>query len=336
MFPRTTAIPIQEQSQVGEARRAVIDAGGRAGLTEESIGKAAVIATELGTNLIKHAGGGEILFRSLNGKSNGLEILAIDKGPGISNWNRAFEDGFSTAGSQGNGLGAIARLSTEHFCYSVLQKGTIIGARLRAAGPSAEEKDFEVGAICLPVHGEEECGDSWVVVAIYNGVRAVVADGLGHGSSAAEASQAAIGIARDSFELSPAAFLERAHGALRATRGAAVAVADIDQANGTVNFAGIGNIAAAIATDGKIRQMASHNGTAGHQMRRLQEFKYPWTSSSMLLMHSDGLGTRWSLDAYPGMSVQHAGVVGAALYRDFTRGRDDVTVLTLRQKGRGQ
>jgi len=104
----------------------------------------------------------------------------------------------------------------------------------------------------------------------------------------------------------------------------------------TVRFTGIGNISASIVADGKVRQMVSHNGTAGLQARRIQEFTYPWTPSSLLLMHSDGLGTHWSLDAYPGILEQHASILSAALYRDFSRGRDDVTVLTVREKSSGR
>jgi serine phosphatase RsbU (regulator of sigma subunit) len=226
----------------------------------------------------------------------------------------------------------VARLATEHFAYGISNRGTIIVTRLRKTAIPPEEERFDVGAICAPVHGEEQCGDSWVLLKTATGVRAVVADGLGHGPLAAEASRAAIQVARELAGVSPAPFLERAHDALRATRGAAVAVADLDRANGVIRFAGIGNISAAVATDGKIRQMVSHNGTAGLQVRRIQEFTYPWTETSILLMHSDGLGTHWSLDAYPGIMRQPASVLGAALYRDFSRGRDDVTVLTVREK----
>jgi anti-sigma regulatory factor (Ser/Thr protein kinase) len=332
MVMKTAVVTIEDSSQVGLARRLATDSASRLGLPDELIGKLALIVTELGTNLIKHASGGQILFRALDGEPTGVEILSIDKGPGIHNFNRAFEDGFSTAGSPGNGLGAVARLSAEHFCYSFPGRGTIIGARVTSGGTPPDNQYFEVGAICCPIKGEEECGDSWVVIAGQTGIRAVVVDGLGHGPLAAEASEAAIRVARESPELGPADLIERASHALKATRGAALAVADIDRFGGTVRFAGVGNISGAIADQGKMRQMVSHNGTAGGQLRRLQEFTYPWTASSILLMHSDGLTARWSLDTYPELAAQHPSLVGGFLFRDFTRGRDDVTVLTVRNK----
>jgi anti-sigma regulatory factor (Ser/Thr protein kinase) len=335
MVAKTGVVTVEEISQVGLARRLVTDSASRVGMSDELIGKLALIVTELGTNLIKHAGGGQILFRTLDSACGGLEVLSIDKGPGIYDFDRAFEDGFSTAGSPGNGLGAVGRLSTEHFSYSVPKGGTVIGTRVINRGAAADQY-FEIGAICCPVKGEEECGDSWAVFPNQRGIRAIVADGLGHGPLAAEASEVAIRIVRESPELGLIDLIGRASDAMKATRGAALAVVDIDRFSETVRFAGVGNISAAIVDQGKMRQMVSHNGTAGIQLRRVQEFTYPWTASALLLMHSDGLFTRWSLDTYPALAVQHPSIVGGILFRDFARGRDDVTVLTLRNKTVGR
>ena len=57
-----------------------------------------------------------------------------------------------------------------------------------------------------------------------------------------------------------------------------------------VRFAGVGNIAAAvIPQSGPVRRLVSYAGTAGHQVRKILEFTYPWDSRSLLVMHSDGL-----------------------------------------------
>jgi hypothetical protein len=48
-------------------------------------------------------------------------------------------------------------------------------------------------------------------------------------------------------------------------------------------------------------------------------------------MHSDGLLTNWSLDAYPGLLTRHPALIAGVMYRDFRRGRDDVTVLAVRR-----
>ena len=71
----------------------------------------------------------------------------------------------------------------------------------------------------------------------------------------------------------------------------------------------------------------SHNGTAGHSVRRIDEFTYPWPKDGVLIQYTDGLGTHWDVDRYPGLLGRSPSLIAAVLYRDFNRGRDDVTVL---------
>jgi hypothetical protein len=104
-------------------------------------------------------------------------------------------------------------------------------------------------------------------------------------------------------------------------------VADIDLAAQRVRFAGIGNIASAILTPEGRRGFASHNGIVGHELRQIQEFSSPWHDRNLLLMHSDGLASRWDLTAYPGLVYRHPGLIAGVLYRDHTSGRDDVTIV---------
>jgi hypothetical protein len=102
-----------------------------------------------------------------------------------------------------------------------------------------------------------------------------------------------------------------------------------------VRYAGVGNISAVIVTGEGTRSLVSHNGTVGHQMRKAQEFVYPWTSGALLVVHSDGLATHWKLDQYPGLLRQDPALVAAMLYRDHSRRRDDVSVVACRLNGAG-
>jgi hypothetical protein len=102
-------------------------------------------------------------------------------------------------------------------------------------------------------------------------------------------------------------------------------------ADGTsVRYAGIGNISATIVAHGASRSLVSHNGIAGHEMRKIQEFSYDWTPDALLVMHSDGLSGRWDLGRYPGLSNRDPSVVAGVLYRDFSRGRDDALIVVIR------
>jgi hypothetical protein len=76
--------------------------------------------------------------------------------------------------------------------------------------------------------------------------------------------------------------------------------------------------------------MVSMGGTAGMEARKINQFTYKYSPGAMLIMHSDGLHTQWGLERYPGVMRRHPAILAGLLYRDYTRGRDDVTVLTLR------
>ena len=123
-----------------------------------------------------------------------------------------------------------------------------------------------------------------------------------------------------------AEILDYLHAGLRATRGAAVAVARFHLEQGKVVYGGIGNIVGVVAASSGTRRMVSLNGTAGHMARKVQTFDYPY-HDGVVVMCSDGLATNWSLERYPGLLQAHPSLVAAVLYRDFGRLRDDATVL---------
>jgi serine phosphatase RsbU (regulator of sigma subunit) len=204
----------------------------------------------------------------------------------------------------------------------------------KAAG-NLRASTLDVSATSVPHPGEHLCGDAWGTILDAHRAAFVIADGLGHGDYAEQAAQEAIRIFNQYSGGKPAELLEKMHSALRSTRGAAVAVAQIDLRQRQVSFAGVGNIAAEIIDNGNSRNLVSLNGIVGHEMRKVQEFMYPWSEGAILIMHSDGLGTKWNLDSYAGLSQRAPGVIAGVLYRDFSRRRDDVTVLVARQ-GKGQ
>jgi anti-sigma regulatory factor (Ser/Thr protein kinase) len=329
-------VVIKEQTDSAAARRAAVSLAAQLGFDETSAGKVALVATETSRNLLKHAGGGQIILRPIGDvEVNGVEILALDKGPGMENITRCFEDGYSTSGTAGNGLGAVARLSQSVDIYSQRGAGTALVSRLwkqnRTVRPSHASR-FRVGGLCLAVPGESKSGDAWMSHEDSRGLRVVMADGLGHGPDANVAAVTAIRTASEQLQAPAPLLLERIHGALRPTRGAAVAVAQVDAAARVIRFAGVGNIGGAVVpASGAVRRLVSHPGTAGHQVHRLHEFTYPWDSNSLLVMHSDGLLSRWSLDAYPGLMRRDPSVIAGVLYRDYLRTKDDVSVVVVQE-----
>src|SRR5689334_20816610 len=101
------------------------------GFDESARGKLALVVTEAGNNLVQHAPGGTLLLRALTrDEVGGIEVMTLDRGPGMRNIEQCMQDGYSTAGTPGNGLGAIARLASHFDLYSVPGHGTALLARL--------------------------------------------------------------------------------------------------------------------------------------------------------------------------------------------------------------
>lgn len=325
-------IRVSDVSHTGEARRHAVAQAERLNFGISESGALAIAVTEIATNLVKHAGGGSIIVEPTGRNGNrGLRVLALDKGPGIRDVASAMRDGHSTAGTAGNGLGAIRRLSDAFDIYSSPGSGTVILADFRAHKKVVEKAPaIEVGVISVPIKGEEVCGDGWGAKVTADSVLLMVVDGLGHGILASDAAREGERVFSESRTDSPSPILRDSHDAMRKTRGAAMAVASLHLDRRVVSFAGVGNISASIVSPEGSRGLASHNGTVGHHLQNIQEFTFPWNPNSLLIMHSDGLNTRWDAKVYPGIWNKHPALVAALLYRDFSRERDDVTVLVAR------
>lgn len=325
-------IKIEHESSVSEVRRIGNIVADEEGLNSDARGRLALVISEAASNLLKHAGGGELHVAGLSKRQQaGVEILAIDRGPGIENIDRVMTDGFSTAGTYGTGLGAIRRAAQAFDIYSELNHGTIVMAQV-GGSLSLNETPAVVGAAEKPLWSEQVSGDAWSVRLNPSGIAVVLADGLGHGLQAADASGEVIAAFDRYGQLDPVAFLERAHPSLRATRGAAVSIAAINFESREVCYAGVGNIGGWLISAEKSQSMISHNGTLGLAVRRFQEFRYVWPDSGFLVMHSDGLITNWQVS--PQARNRHPSVIAALLYRDSSRSRDDVCVVVVKQRER--
>lgn len=324
--------PVDHATDIAAVRRSGLQLSQSLGFDETTSGRVSLIITEAASNILKHAREGKIFLTHVSeGERNGIEILALDKGPGIADLTHSLHDGVTTAGTAGNGLGALRRLSDRFDAYSAIDKGSAFYMCIWVSAGKCAGASLETGATCVPMPGEEVCGDGWEVVSGPDSTTFLMADGLGHGTNAAHASDTARQLLVENPDLSPTAFMEAAHRVLRSTRGAAMAVAQLNYANEQLNFVGIGNISACV-TDGLSRkQFVSHAGIVGHNIRKIQEFALPFPTGSLYIMHSDGINTQWDLTAYPGLHHCHPALIAAILYRDFVRGRDDASVLVARR-----
>ncbi|MEU1271218.1 ATP-binding SpoIIE family protein phosphatase [Streptomyces sp. NPDC005799] len=344
-MPRVWDVPVHDSTRVRDARVAAERAAALAGLDAKRTAALSLVATELATNLVKHAGGGQLLVELVPPAlpadaavpARLVQIAAIDHGPGIADVSAALSDGFSTTRSLGAGLGTCRRVADDFALHSVPGRGTVALARIGAAAGTARAEDaaaVRAGGINVPFARAEYSGDAWTWVRAGDRATLMLADGLGHGPEAARASSAAVEELHRSAHLSPADCLGRVDSALRGTRGAAVAVAQVDTAAGTLRFAGVGNIGARLRTGDAWRSLLSRPGIIGvHRPGTLREERMPWAADGTLILHSDGLPSRWTPPAETAMLTADPAVVAAGVIRDAGSAarpvRDDTAVAVL-------
>lgn len=323
-------MPINEASAVGEARRRAARLAEYAGFDETTVGQISIVATELGNNLIKHTPRGGTLLVQLSGTEI-FEIVCMNQGGGADDTSMWLEDGYSTAGTLGTGLGAVKRFASIFDIYSDIEHGTAVVARFTR---TRAESVFEVGAINLPKDGELVCGDAWATVEDGGLISAFVVDGLGHGIEANEAAVAAVQSFKSDPFADPPTMLQRAHTALRGTRGAAISTLQIDGPRSTLRFSGVGNVAAMVISLDKRRHLVPDNGTIGYEIRKIRKTEVEFNASDLVIMHTDGLSSAWNLAKYPMLTRRSASTLAGVLYRDFNKNHDDVTVVVIKPNHR--
>jgi anti-sigma regulatory factor (Ser/Thr protein kinase) len=328
----TEWVPVTDASSVGAVRRAAHVAARKLGFDETRAGELSLLATEVSRNVLVHGGGGQVIVSGMGrGESRTAQILAMDNGAGIANVAQAMTDGFSTAGTPGGGLGAMKRIATQFEVFTG-RGGTIVLLELGEAPPEEVPlgDGLSVAGLAVPYPGERLSGDGWACHADAERMQILLVDGIGHGIEAHDAAEEAIASFREHAGRGPGEILGYLHDALRKTRGAVAAMADILPAQRQLTYAGVGNISCVLLAAGKSRSLVSHNGTLGMTARKIQEFHADWPPDGVLILHSDGVQTRWDLSSYAGLLARHSAVIAGALLRDFRRQRDDASVVVIK------
>jgi len=329
------AFACEEASGTGQARRHCAELARAFGWDDVQAGRLAIVATELGANLARHARQGRLLVAA-RPHDRSVEIVSIDEGPGIADLAQSLRDGFSTGGTPGTGLGAVRRLANEFDIHSSCPDGTVcvvrVGPDPAQPGTRSRPGELQFGAVCLPAPGETECGDGWSLVMQGERARVLVADGLGHGPEAAKASGAACA----TFESSPweplANQMALIHAELKTTRGAAVCLAELDGQADSLRYTGAGNIVGRMLSGICDKSLLTQHGTAGLQIRRPEETTAEWAQHGLIVLHSDGIETRWDGAKLLPLLGRDPTLVAALLVRQHSRHRDDATVVVLRRR----
>ena len=332
----TVRICVNDDSYVGTARRTVRERAAEIGLSGAVLDKLDILSTEMASNLCKYATSGrEILVNDASvADAKAVTLVSVDRGPGIADVDEAIVDGVSTHHTLGAGLGSIKRLSDEFAISSAVGRGTIVISRVCQTGRISERSDapglFDLASISVPHPAEERCGDGISACTSDHCTSILVVDGLGHGDGAADASRQAC----SAFEQSPfqdaRTLVERIHAELSGSRGAALALARIEQHRHKLSFVGVGNISSRVYSYYSSTGCVSTQGIVGKQIGTLMENTYEWAPGSILLMHSDGIKSSAALEyGKPGKSAL---MLAAEIYRDYYRANDDATVVVVIDK----
>ena len=322
----TRWIRVEDVSAVSACRAIAQSLASQLSFPAARLSEVALAVTEAASNLHKHAKQGALLLR-INPDPDlpGLELITIDSGPGFRDVRAALRDGHSTAGTLGIGLGAIRRLADFCDLYSVPGLCTALVARF-TAGPAVAAR--ACAGLLRPISGEVECGDAFTVIRGDGQLTALMCDGLGHGPLAAIASREAVAALAEGPAAEPAVLLGRVHSRLGRTRGGAAAIVSV--AGQVVRFAGLGNISAWILTGESRSGLLSVPGIAGHQARSIRQFEYELPAGAVVVLHSDGLSSRWDPQVMPGLAARDPLLIAAALLAAAGLHRDDAGVLVLR------
>ncbi len=320
---------VEAAATASSARRTADRLAVQLALPERRAADLSIVVAEAAGNLVKHADEGVLLIRPVRTYERaGVELIAIDRGPGMADVARSVGDGHSTAGTLGVGLGSIVRQSSWHDLHSTPGRGTVLVAQVWPGDPPPPAW---AAGITRPLTGESVSGDAFASRDAGGRRQVMMCDGLGHGGPAAAAAHEAVRVFADAPAVPPEAVLEVLHRKLNHTRGAALAVAELDAEAGVVRYAGLGNISGTVITPpGTRRGMVSLPGIAGHQRRQVRQYEYPLDRDAVVLMHSDGVVDRWNPADYPGLLRRSPAVIAATVLRDAGTRRDDAGVLVAR------
>ncbi|MVO85629.1 SpoIIE family protein phosphatase [Streptomyces sp. p1417] len=353
----TRAVPIDHFSAVHLAAATARTLARRCGLPGALPDRAAVVASELASNIAKHASGGSLYLQPL-GAGEGIEILAADRGPGMGELERCLADGYTTTNSLGAGLGAVSRIATSFTIRTRQGHGTLVCARLLAglsgsggsagsggfgesgvsggpgvsggSGGSASAADRPVGSLRLAAQGEEHCGDASAIATTEHGLTALAVDGLGHGAQAQEAAQLALRCFHRAPDAELPALLTATNRALRHSRGAAVGVLRLR--GGEVLYCGVGNVRAVLLSADEVgHHLTGQPGVVGWNMPTPQVRRLAAPPGATAVLHTDGIDARWSRAPDPFLLRLPPPLLATALVHGYRRSRDDATVLVVRQ-----
>lgn len=322
-------IDISDRSAVAAIRRLARRYAAKIGMTSTRQDELAIVVTEAVTNILRYAERGRALVEVMpHPAGDRLVLIFSDKGPGISDIDRMFQDGQSSTDSAGLGLGAIRRLSDSFDIFSSAEDGTTILCSFAAQNiPVSTAIEVAGLRVCHP--NEDVCGDDWLLRQTPKVTDILLCDGLGHGRRAAEASEHVLAAARE-VSAEPGTTLKHVTEQLVGTRGAVAAMIRISEPELHLNYAALGNIATIHIGAHGTKRLAVRDGRIGGAPTHGFEEELKLSPGDMIIMHSDGLKTLRDNHLRPGLLHRSPLLIAGFLLDRAFRGRDDASIVVAR------
>lgn len=324
----TKEIIINSELDVLKARIAGKKIAADAGFGEIGLAEIEIVISELGTNIVKHANArGAIAFKALNdGSVRGIEITALDQGPGIKDIEAMTAGGRSTTGTLGIGLSGVKRLTDEFDLQSAEGSATFI--RIRKWMKSDYRSQIRCSVLSKPKFGERVSGDAYFFKHLPSVAVFSVIDALGHGFHAHEVAMHAISVLENNYRLPLSEIAERCHHKLRNTRGCAAAFGRIDFKTFKFQHIGVGNVETRVYRTPTQLRPSCTNGIFGTVIENIHVEEYPYNKGACIVMFSDGISGKFELDA--ALLRKTAQEISNFIFSNYAKNHDDATVLVLK------
>ncbi len=319
-------------ADVPKARRLAGTTAAAVGFPPDACAELVLVASELATNLVKHAGGGRLIFSTLHEAGRkGLQIESLDHGPGIADLRKSVCDGYSTAGSLGVGLGAVNRLMDELKIRARAKGGMKLVCRkwLRQAVLPLADSPLDFGAASRAKR--EDNGDDFVIKQWGAHALVGVIDGCGHGSPAHRAARIARHYVEGHFDRPLGEIFSGVELACQGSRGVVMALLRFNWNESEVIAASVGNVEARIFDAGHSLPVRVRRGILGVHAPRPLLTTLPWTRTSVAVLFSDGVSSRWGPEAIASWTGLKADAMAQAVLRAHGKTADDATVLVVKQ-----
>lgn len=332
------SVSVSHLSDANEARRLVKVMASELCFDMREIEELAIVASELASNLVKHATSGRLTFTPLKeGLRTGIKIASQDNGPGIDDVERAITDGFSTTGSLGYGLGTVNRLMDELEIQPGHDGNT--GTQItcvrwkREQTPKIEDCPLSFGVATRAYRNSESNGDNFVLRRSGESALIALIDGLGHGQYAKIASQTAREYIENHYDQPLEAIFRGAGRACRATRGVVMALARFacQMESISLTFASIGNIEARVFGSPAPVNIIAQRGVVGLNAPNPVVTKCSWNPDYILVLHTDGLQPNWSWHDFPELAMATASQAARYLLQVLATDSDDATVFVVKK-----